>query len=279
MIKQILFVLLFLIVPISCVAQLRYPVVGTFQSKSAQGMAIYGDNAFLMNDGGGCRQLDLRTGKLVRQFKLACAPSNPHVNNACFGVEKAGESECPVIYISECREGGFRCFVESIDSVPLLLQTIIAKTGDKTLRAINWVVDVNQKVMYVVTRIDKHLDSMGSVRNTIIKYRLPRLEEGAIVELSEKDTLESFDVIFPNILQGCKIKGRYMYIVTGLHQGQSHRKDSQRAIQVVDLKKKRLLKTIDLTFLTTNEPEDMDFYKGKGFVYCGQEGGIYEIKF
>ena len=25
------------------------------------------------------------------------------------------------------------------------------------------------------------------------------------------------------------------------------------------------------------EPEDMDFYKGKALLFCGQEGGIYQI--
>lgn len=275
--KRSLFFLAFIIITINSFAQLRYPVVGSYLSKSAQGMAIYGDNAFLMNDGGGCRQLNLKTGK-IRQFKLACSSSNPHVNNACFGVEKNENGYFPVIYISECREGGFHCFVESIDSIPVLLQTIYAQSGNKTVRAINWVVDCKHSVFYVVTRVEKHLDSKGSVKNTIIKYRLPRLEEGRVVVLTEDDVIDSFDVIFPNILQGCKIRGKYMYLVTGLPQSQSHRKDSQRAIQVIDLKKKKLKKTIDLTYLTTNEPEDVDFYKGKCLVYCGQEGGIYEIK-
>lgn len=278
MFKRLAFVLPFLITAINCFGQLRYPVVGTFQSKSAQGMAIYGDDAFLMNDGGRCRQLDLKTGTIKRQFKLACSPSNPHVNNACFGIEKIENSLYPVIYISECREGGFHCFVESLDSVPILLQTILAKNEDKTVRAINWVVDRKQYVLYAVTRVEKHLDSKGSVRNTITKYRLPRLGEGSIVILTEKDVLDSFDVVFPNILQGCKIKGNFLYLVTGLEQSLCYRKDSQRAIQVIDLKNKKLSKTIDLTFLTTNEPEDIDIYKGKGLVYCGQEGGIYEIK-
>ena len=278
MIERSFHLLTFLIIAINCFGQLRYPVVGSYQSKSAQGMAVYGDDAFLMNDGGGCRQLDLKTGKLKREFKLACSEKNPHVNNACFGVETIGGCHFPVIYISECREGGFRCFVESLDSVPVLLQTIHAQMEDKVVRAINWVVDCKNNVFYVVTRVEKHLDSKGSVRNTITKYRLPRLDEGIIVVLTEKDAIDSFDVFFPNILQGCKINGDYMYLVTGLQQSQSHRKDSQRAIQVIDLKKNKLKKTIDLTYLTTNEPEDIDFYNGKCLVYCGQEGGLYEIK-
>lgn len=258
--------------------QLRNPIVGTFQSRSAQGMAIYEDDAFLMNDGGGCRQLDLKTGLVKRHFKLACASRNPHVNNACFGIERIRNGYLPVIYISECREGGFHCFVESLDSIPVLLQTIHAQNDDKIVRVINWVVDNKHGVLYAVTRIEKHLDAIGNVKNTITKYRLPRLEEGDNVILTKKDIIDSFDIFFPNILQGCKIRGNYLYLVTGLEQSLSYRKDSKRAIQVVDLKRKKLLKQIDLTYLTTNEPEDIDFYKGKCLLYCGQEGGLYKVK-
>ena len=68
-----------------------------------------------------------------------------------------------------------------------------------------------------------------------------------------------------------------MYIVTGLPETASHRRNSKRAIHVIDLEKKELVKTIDLTYVTTNEPEDIDFYNGKCLLYCGQNGGIYEV--
>ena len=278
MYRRFCLILLYWIISINGLAQLRYPVSGTFQAKSAQGMVICGDYAFLMSDGGGCRQLDLKSGNVVSFFMMACTPYDPHLNNACLGVENYGKDSCPVVYLSECREGGFHCFVESLDSTRVLLQTIIAQENGKTVRAINWVVDRQEKLLYAITRVEKHLDSKGSVRNTITKFRLPHLAEGADVVLTENDMIDRFDVVFPNILQGCKIRGPYLYLVTGLQQSQCHRKDSQRAIQVIDLNKKKLVETIDLTFLTTNEPEDIDFYKGKCLVYCGQEGGIYEIK-
>ncbi len=36
-------------------------------------------------------------------------------------------------------------------------------------------------------------------------------------------------------------------------------------------------RTIDLTDVTENEPEDMDFYHGKALLYTGQGGGLYEV--
>ena len=48
--------------------QLLYPIEGRFNKKSAQGMAVYGDVAFLMNDGGGCRMFNLKDGKIIKNF-------------------------------------------------------------------------------------------------------------------------------------------------------------------------------------------------------------------
>ena len=36
-------------------SQLVYPIVGQYKKKSAQGMAIYNDLAYLFSDGGMCR--------------------------------------------------------------------------------------------------------------------------------------------------------------------------------------------------------------------------------
>lgn len=259
-------------------AQLKYPVVGTHKGKDAQGMAIYKDKAFLMSDGGYCRMYDLSMGKMVTEFPIGSSSNNPHVNNACFGIEKLDGSNFPVIYITECRTNASRCFVESFDGNPRVVQTIDVRRKRDMSGVLTWVVDAKRKYLYAITRSGKVLDERGSVINRITKYRLPRLTEGASIMFTESDEEDSFDVVFPNILQGCKIWGHFMYLVTGLQQSQCHRKDSQRAIQVIDLKKKKLKKTVDLTYVTTNEPEDIDFYKGKCLLYCGQEGGIYEIK-
>ena len=37
---------------------LAYPIVGTYKGKSAQGMAIWQNYAYLFNDGGHCRVLN-----------------------------------------------------------------------------------------------------------------------------------------------------------------------------------------------------------------------------
>lgn len=259
-------------------AQLRYPVVGHYKQCSAQGMAIWNDQAFLMSDGGRCRVYDLKSAKVTNEFMLASAYKDNHVNNACFGREIPEEGNAPALYITECKKQ-YRCFVEQISAdSSRLIQTIQAKEKDKVLPILIWVTDSGNGFLYAVTRTRQKLDSIGSVPNTIRKYRLPELNEGKNILLTEKDVLDKFVIPFPNILQGAKIRGHYLYIVTGLQETSNSRQDSKRAIKVIDLKTKTMKESIDLTCVTMNEPEDMDFTGGKALLYCGQNGGLYEVK-
>lgn len=273
-----LFLLTLLIICVSVYSQLRYPIVGTYKKKSAQGMAIYGDTAYLMHDGGLCRVLDLKSGKVARDFNFQSSSKDNHINNACFGKTFYKGSKVPLVYLSECMGRG-RCFVECItpDS-SILVQTIQATKKGKIQRMTNWVVDNDRNYLYAITRNrNLVLDSIGNIRGYITKYRLPSITEGNEIALSEKDELDKFEVLFPNILQGSKIRGNLLYLVTGLAQSQSYRKDAKRAILVLDLKKKDIIRSIDLTYVSVNEPEDIDFYGNYALLYCGHEGGIYKI--
>ena len=108
-------------------------------------------------------------------------------------------------------------------------------------------------------------------------YRLPRLREGKHVVLSDKDVLDSFDIFFPNMLQGGTIKGDYLYLPTGLCDTSEVRADKERSLIIVNLKTHKIEQKIDLTNLTKDEPEDCGFYKNKLLLFCGQSGGLYEI--
>lgn len=262
----------------SCYAQLRYSIVGQYKKKSAQGMAIWEDKAYLFSHGGQCRVLNLKNGEVEREFLLESSDSSNHVNNACFGSTKVAKTKIPPIYISECNQRR-RCFVECLnDSGAVMVQTIEArKKNGREESVLDWVVDSDKGFLYAITRNGKYLNTTGFVQIFISKYILPTINAGGRVILYPSDRLDKFEVQFPNILQGAKIMNGLLYIVTGLQETARERKDSKRAIQVIDLKQRKLIKTIDLTYVTTNEPEDIDFYNGKCLLYCGQNGGIYEV--
>lgn len=262
---------------LSLSAQLKYPVVGTYEKKSAQGMAIYKDKAYLMNEGGRCRVLNLSTGNIERSFLVGSAAKGNHINNACFGLRGNVKDGTPFLYLSECYNSG-RCFVEKLSGdTSITVQTIEATRDGKNWRMTNWVVDNENGVLYALTRNrNNHIDSLGNIICHVVKYPIPGFEDGTYVKLSEKDILDQYEIVFPNVLQGSKIRKNKLYLVTGFQQSIVS-KESQRAILIIDLKKKKLIKSVDLTYVTTNEPEDLDFYRNYALLYCGQEGGIHKI--
>lgn len=266
------------IVPLLIHAQLVYPVVGAYKKKSAQGMAIWGDKAYLFNDGGHCRVLNLNSKEIVREFDLASSGKTMHVATACFGREAVGNNKVPVLYAAEFA-GKSRCFVENItQDSSILVQTIEARERGKNFLIQCWVVDNVGKYLYSVSGKQK-IDSLGRCPVTIRKYRLPKLSEGKNILLTEKDKKDQFKLDFPSCLQGATIRDGNLYIVTGFQASQYKNPRGKRSLKVISLSEKKIVNEIDLTYVTTNEPEGFDFFGNKALMYCGQEGGIYEIKY
>lgn len=268
-----------LLVPLSLSAQPQYPVQGTYKGKSAQGMAIYGDNAYLLNNEGTCRVYDLKNKEVRAAFSLGSAGKHNHANCASFGVEHyAGNKTLPVLYVAECTSPNYRCFVENIEGGKAeLVQTIQYVADGKTQSVQTWVVDRKKKHIYAIRRQKMEKAKPYTELHEITKFKLPRLSRGTEVKLTNKDVEDRFIVYFPNVLQGATIRDRYLYLPVGFQNMKVKKPEGDRALVVIDLKKKKIAKTIDLTNLTENEPEDADFYEKKLMLYCGQSGGIYVL--
>ena len=260
-------------------AQLLYPIVGTYKGKSAQDMAIDRDKAYLMSDCGHCRVLNLKTGEIEREFDLASSGKNTHINCVCFGKEVPDNAGTPYLYISETINPE-RCFVENVNGdKPLLVQTIGAMENGKKYSNHDWVVDRENGFLYGLRSFwHKLVDEAGNIKTVVTKYRLPQISEGENVTLSEKDIIDRFDVLFTSSMQGAAIYKGKLYMATGLWESDKNTSETHRYVVVVDLKKKKVVKKIDINLLTTNEPEGIDFYRNKCLLFCGQTGGVYRVK-
>ena len=257
--------------------QLLYPIVGEYDGKTAQGMAIYNNKAYLTNNGGYCRVINLITGEMEREFMLASANDNNLANTICFGKEYEDDHDTPVLYVSEYKNL-FRCFVEQISSHDSkLVQTISAQRGGKVVRARDWITDVEGEFIYSIERSQNNQDSIGSFVHVITKYHLPKLSEGDYIVFMDNDILDSFEIVFPNILQGGTIKDGKLYLPTGSQERNRDNVGSERVLFVVDLESGQIIKEIDLTCVTMNEPQDVDFYNDRFLLFSGQDGGIYEV--
>ena len=257
--------------------KLVHKVEGTYRNKSAQGMAINKDIAFLFNDGGHFRVYDLKTSVILKEGDLASASKTCHVNSACFSNQFYKDSPLPLLYITEYL-GDRRCFVEYFnnDYESVLAQTISYQKNGKPVFVWNWSVDAKGDALYALNNVSMQ-KSTKNVVNRVVKFKLPKLADGDKIILTENDVVDTYDVNFANGVQGGKIKNGYWYISTGLHERNKDKFDAERAIIVIDLKKRRIDRIVDLSSITQNEPEDIDFYGKKILLYCGQTGGLYDV--
>ena len=266
-----------LVLQTQAMAQLRYPIVGKYKGKSAQGMAIWNDEAFLFNDGGHCRVLDLKSGKILREFNLKSSGNNMHVATACFRTNGVENGSFPLLYVAEFT-GKSRCFIEDVISdSSKIIQVIEAKEKGENYRIQCWLVDDKDCFLYSVSGSQK-ADSSGKWPVVIRKYRLPIISEGKELLLTELDKYGEFFLDFPNCLQGGTIRDGRMFLVTGFQQSRHSSPRGKRALKIIDLKNGSIVNDVDLTGVTTNEPEGLDFYGDRLLMYCGQEGGIYELE-
>lgn len=248
-----------------------YHVAGQYQKQTAQGMTIFNDKAFLANNTGICRIYDLKKFSTISSFQFASAHKSNHCNCLDFGVEyPKKDSFYPTLYISECSGKG-RCFVEDVNNGhPVLLQTISFKK-----RVTNWVVDRENSQLYAVAhlmRANKQTDSMA-----VYRFPLPAISEGN-VDLSDK-VEEMFIIHVPYVYQGATIHRNKLYLPVGVNRRNKAIKKDIRKILVVDLRKKGIIRQIDITDKVTNEPEDVSIYRGKLLLFCGQNGGLRKIKY
>jgi len=272
-----------LILPFTIVAQkvYKYPFPAPYNEKSAQGMAIFGNSLFLLNNGGHCRIYNLKNRQMEAGFELGSAGKENHCNCASFGVDfPEGNREFPAFYVSECY-GERRCFVESITSDgSQLIQVLKIRTGGPESKSFNWVVGRQQKCLYTISRpSDDPVDSTGTKIYLITKLPLPSLDRKEVIFTSE-DIIEQFSIAFPNLSQGASVFKDFLYLPVGRNTvpGMEKRKDEHRDIIVVNLKTRKVEKTIDVHNIVDGEPEDIDFYGNNLLFYCGQkEGGVYNL--
>lgn len=279
---------LFSLAALSCGAAVMTPAYnfpGKHKNQSAQGFAIHGNSAFLFNNTGLCRIYDLKTRQLVADLVLdSTAPEN-HANCADFGVEfPEGNSEYPALYVSECY-GERRCFVESITAKgSKLIQTLRVKTGGWEDYSFDWYIDREKKHIYTLS-FNKEVNLIGAktkMREYLVtKLPLPPLSAGDVV-FTQKDILEQFTISFPQLSQGGTIRGAYLYLPVGHKKPNPDAKKKKtdkrdRALLVVNLRTKQIEKTIDLNDSLELEPEDASFHSNRLLMFCGQEGGLFDM--
>lgn len=165
----------------------------------------------------------------------------------------------------------------NLDSAKVI-QTLQYQAGGGEAQVVHdWIVDREERKLYGVSRLLVPDGNKASDSLRIIRFPLPLLSDGNVT-LTAKDVEEQFHIYLPNLLQGGSIRKGILYLPVGLHTGNEHRKDAERAIVMVNLKRQQVTHILNLQEKLMNEPEDVDFHGKHLLLFCGQTGGIYRIK-
>ena len=218
-------------------------------------------------------------------FDLATHDPVNHSNVASFGVEKFSKRDrLPVLYISQCHKKPYQgrkdvLFVERIakdfQSSELVQTIYFEDTYNLFGYALQWVVDRENKALYGFGNTTKDKD-LENNKHRIVKFRLPKLSEGAQVTLTGADILENYVVednglSYATIGQGlCIYKGKLL-MPTGLGTP-----EYPSYLFVWDLNKKRPVEVLDMGLGTTGELEDCAHFKGNRYLVQGQDG-LFEM--
>ena len=251
------------------------------QGKAIQGMDIYRDYLLQAHNQGmlSVYRFDGKSLTLLGEFDLQSAHKNNHANVLSFGRDFYDRKDpMPLVYVSQAAKKPVEeykdvCYVERIApdlQSSTLVQTICYddRNGDFGY-ALQWVVDRKAGMLYGYGNTTRDRDVEGN-RHRIIKFRLPPLDKSRVV-LRPEDALENYLIEdggfrFATIGQGLFIwKGR-LYMPTGL----GTEADPSR-LYVWDLKRRKMLKEVDLGAVMTGEPEDMGRYKDR-FIISGMDG-------
>lgn len=253
---------------------------------SYQGMDVYGKYLVSLQDKGIATIYKLsccsRKFTPVGQFHLASYNEVNHSNVLSFGCEKYDKSDpFPLAYISQCHKKQYNgmkdvLFVERIAAdmqSSSLVQTILYddRNGDFGY-ALQWVIDQPNHMLYGYGNTIDNTNPAN--RHRIIKFRLPRLDEGEFVVLKPEDALENYlieeasDFTFNPIGQGLYVYKDKLYMPTGVGKY-----ETPSILYVWDLVGKKM-EVVDLSKCTAGELEDIGRYRGH-FILQGQDGLFY----
>ena len=248
-----------------------------------QGMDLWGEYVFsCQNRGiGTIYRLSSDSFEKVGQFDLGSHDRSNHANVASFGVEKVETTDpFPVAYVSHCHKRLINdrkdlCFVERISKdmqSSELVQTIFYDDVNKDFGyALQWVVDRKKGFLYGYGNTVNNTDSANCHR--IIKFRLPKLSEGAFVTLRPEDALENYTIEdvsgfkFNPIGQGLDIRNGRLYMPTGIGD-----EKNPSILYVWNLRSKKMSKVVDLSKCTTGELEDIAVINPRKVLLQSQDG-------
>ena len=253
--------------------------------RAQQGMEIYKDLIFSIEDGGHVNVYDFKTAdpKPIAMFELGSSQKDNHANNASFGIETKKGASFPLMYISVGKPGNeidLTCFVESITKKGKkfsseLVQKIILdiegweKSGYVSMfGAPSWMVDQKRGDLWVFSARKRTTPkiTLNDWENQYIatKFRVPALSEGYEVHLTVDDILQQ--IVLPydtGFTQAGDVYDGMLYYGFGVGKQDPARPSR---IRIYDLDRRTIAARYNVQEELPLEIEDIKYYDGYIYV-------------
>lgn len=280
---------------------------------SAQGMAVWGDEAYVLYHTGMCSVYSLisRDAEPICTFQLGSfnegEPTTPycnHANQAMFSGIHYEDNPIPLLYVTTGNDGGadqdgfyYRCAVENITRsddpsgevtfTSELLQTIIY--NNQGLEATSWespcwgapafFVDTNNRSLYIFSAryrtTKQYLPYWDRNAFIITKFPLPDVVLNSRVILTAADIVDQFTTPFDILFtQGGTLYEDKIYYTFGYGN-----EDYPLGLRVFDLTLRKVVASLDLSRseFANEEIECCSFYHNK--LLCNtNSGNIYSVQ-
>lgn len=293
--KRLVGIFVALVLPLAGNAQMYIDTVKNVDAKifipkvryarAQQGMEIYNDLIFSIEDGGHVNVYDFKKAdvKPIAMFELGSSQKDNHANNASFGIETKKGASFPLMYISVGKPGAaidLTCFVESITKkgkkfTSECVQKIIldidgwAEEGYVPMfGAPSWMVDQKRGDLWVFSARKRTTPkiTLNNWENQYIatKFRVPALSEGPEVLLGVDDILEQ--VVLPydtGFTQAGDVYDGMLYYGFGVGKQDPARPSR---IRIYDLDKRTIAARYNVQEELPLEIEDIKYYKGYIYV-------------
>ncbi|MBQ0081233.1 MAG: hypothetical protein KBS95_06790 [Alistipes sp.] len=267
-------------------------------TKSQQGMDIYNDYIFILQNEGRCLVYDYRTrsSKPIGDFLLRSASKDNHSNCANFGIEKVEGASFPLLYVTV---GKYRVPIEwtcHVESITLkdgafsseLVQKIhldASRWEEKGYKAIfgcpAWMIDRERKNIWIFSAKKRTLLKTTGDPSTNMyiatKFRLPKLSEGSEITLTADDILDQVTFPFDAYVTqaGCMRDGK-IYYCFGFTR--SKHPETPSKLRVYDTDTGKICSSIELEEVIAEEMEDISIYNEKMYINTNSPK-LYEFSF
>lgn len=269
-----------------------------------QGGAIYGDklvclmatdemtnetyNGFIYNLNTGEKECNLLFDSVLNERRF----TKPHANQVSFGKDfYDSNSDFPLLYVSQVNGGSGRNDISGERGVlvynlkkgitgyytPDLVQAIIPDLSDTEITkkigqyTPNYIVDtLKNQILVMGYPQPSWFDLRGPQPMAIL--RIPSLSEGGVIQFSNSDFVDSFQLDNSISIQQSFIMGKKVFSTGGwLKRG---------TLRIIDLEAKKQERLYNLYDFTNGEPQFFGFWRNRYLYYeAGTKGIMYEFHF